>query len=83
MQRLGSSQSMSKAFIAPCLPRLHCTWQQKLIASPRSDSVRHVLRVGPRDESPNLLLVAGKEVALVNGKSLQPLWRFNTSSVIR
>lgn len=48
-----------------------------------SDSVRHVLRVGQRDESPNLLLVAGKEVALVNGKSLQPLWRFNTSSVIR
>lgn len=48
-----------------------------------SDSMRQVLRVGETDDPPNLLLVTGKEVALVDGKKLQLLWRFNTSSVLR
>lgn len=48
----------------------------------RADSVRKVLRVG-ETETPNLLLVTGKEVALVDGNSLQLLWRMNTSSVLR
>ncbi|XP_051274609.1 protein FAM234A [Dicentrarchus labrax] len=49
----------------------------------KSDSMRQVLRTGETDDSPNLLLVTGKEVALVNGKNLQLLWRFNSSSVLR
>ncbi|XP_044035611.1 protein FAM234A isoform X1 [Siniperca chuatsi] len=47
-----------------------------------SDSVKQVLRTGETDDSPNLLLVTGKEVASVDGKNLQLLWRFNTSSVL-
>ncbi|XP_035527502.1 protein FAM234A [Morone saxatilis] len=54
-----------------------------LIPIYESDSVRQVLRAGETDDSPNLLLVTGKEVALVNGKNLQLLWRFNSSSVLR
>ncbi|KAG8009092.1 hypothetical protein GBF38_011701 [Nibea albiflora] len=44
-----------------------------------SDSVKQVLTAG---DSPNLLLVTGKEVALVDGRKLQLQWKFNTSSVI-
>ncbi|KAI3365630.1 hypothetical protein L3Q82_010700, partial [Scortum barcoo] len=47
-----------------------------------SDSMRQVLRTGETNDPPNLLIVTGKEVALVNGKSLQLLWRFNISSVL-
>jgi len=46
----------------------------------RSDSVRRVLRI--RGGPPNLLLVTGSEVALVDGKRLQLLWRFNSSSIL-
>ncbi|XP_056285502.1 protein FAM234A [Pseudoliparis swirei] len=45
-----------------------------------SDSVRRVLRI--RGGPPNLLLVTGSEVALVDGKRLQLLWRFNSSSIL-
>ncbi|KAM3592365.1 uncharacterized protein V6R79_017319 [Siganus canaliculatus] len=47
-----------------------------------SDSVKQVLRTGEAEGTPNLLVVAGKEVALVEGKNLQQLWRFNTSSLV-
>lgn len=47
-----------------------------------SGSVKQVLRTGETDETPNLLIVTGKEVALIDGKNLQLLWRFNTSSVL-
>ncbi|CAK6964116.1 protein FAM234A [Scomber scombrus] len=47
-----------------------------------SDSLKQVLKIGETDKSPNLLLVTGNEVALVDGKKLQPLWSFNTSSVL-
>lgn len=47
-----------------------------------SDSVKQVLRTGETDETPNLLIVTGKEVALIDGKNLQLLWRFNSSSVL-
>ncbi|XP_034415036.1 protein FAM234A [Cyclopterus lumpus] len=46
-----------------------------------SDSVRQVLRIRVMGRLPNLLLVTGNEVALVDGKRLQLLWRFNTSSI--
>ncbi|XP_023255914.1 protein FAM234A [Seriola lalandi dorsalis] len=47
-----------------------------------SDSVRQVLRTDETQDPSNLLLVTGKEVALVDGKNLHLLWRFNTSSVL-
>ncbi|XP_041818713.1 protein FAM234A [Chelmon rostratus] len=47
-----------------------------------SDSVKQVLRTGETDDTPNLLLVTGKEVVLVDGKDLHLLWTFNTSSVL-
>ncbi|XP_042364418.1 protein FAM234A [Plectropomus leopardus] len=47
-----------------------------------SDSVRRVLRTGETDDPPNLLVVTAKDVALVDGKHLQLVWRFNTSSVL-
>ncbi|XP_010734574.3 protein FAM234A [Larimichthys crocea] len=47
-----------------------------------SDSVKQVLTTGETGDSPNLLLVTGKEVALVDGRKLQLQWKFNTSSVI-
>ncbi|XP_073345640.1 protein FAM234A [Pagrus major] len=53
-----------------------------LVTVYESDSMRKVLRAGETDEPPNLLLVMAKEVALVDGKNLQLLWRFNTSSVL-
>ncbi|XP_036936880.1 protein FAM234A [Acanthopagrus latus] len=62
-------------------------WEEKanptsgLVPVYEADSVRKVLRVG-ETETPNLLLVTGKEVALVDGNSLQLLWRMNTSSVL-
>lgn len=49
----------------------------------RSDSLRQVLKAGQTDDLPNLLLVAEKEVVLIDGKNLQLLWRFNTTSVLR
>ncbi|XP_060884549.1 protein FAM234A [Labrus mixtus] len=48
----------------------------------KSDSVKQVLRVGETGNPPNLLIVTGKDVALIDGKSLKLLWRFNTSSVL-
>lgn len=62
-------------------------WEEKanptsgLVPVYESESVRKVLRVG-ETETPNLLLVTGKEVALVDGNNLQLLWRMNTSSVL-
>lgn len=47
-----------------------------------SDSVRQVLRIGETEDPPDLLLVTGREVAVVSGKNLQLLWRFNTTSVL-
>ncbi|XP_030019014.1 protein FAM234A [Sphaeramia orbicularis] len=45
-----------------------------------SDSLMRMLRT---DTDPfNLLLVTGKEVALVDGQTLQLLWKYNTSSVL-
>lgn len=44
------------------------------------------MKVGGADESSsssNLLLVTGSEVALVDGKNAELLWKFNTSSVLR
>lgn len=42
-----------------------------------------MLKTDETDDSSNLLVVAGKEVALLDGKHLELLWRFNTSSVLR
>ncbi|XP_040885269.1 protein FAM234A [Toxotes jaculatrix] len=53
-----------------------------LVSIYESDSVRQVLKTDEADVSSNLLLVTGKEVALVDGKNLQLLWKFNTSSVL-
>lgn len=47
-----------------------------------SDSVRQVLRIAEKEDPPNLLFVTGREVAMVSGKNLQPLWRINTTSVL-
>ncbi|KAM9837320.1 protein FAM234A isoform 1-T2 [Aulostomus maculatus] len=48
-----------------------------------SDSLRHVVKIGGTDEPSNLALVTGQEVAVIDGKNLQLLWKFNTSSVLR
>lgn len=45
--------------------------------------VSRMLKTDETDDSSNLLVVAGKEVALLDGKHLELLWRFNTSSVLR
>ncbi|XP_074518634.1 protein FAM234A [Halichoeres trimaculatus] len=47
-----------------------------------SDSVKQVLRVGETGDPPNLLIVTGKEVALIDGNSLKTLWTLNTTSVL-
>ncbi|XP_069547546.1 protein FAM234A [Brachyistius frenatus] len=47
-----------------------------------SKAVRQVLRTEEADESSNLLVVTETQVALVDGKKMQLLWRFNTSSVL-
>uniref|UniRef100_A0AAX7V508 FAM234A/B beta-propeller domain-containing protein n=1 Tax=Astatotilapia calliptera TaxID=8154 RepID=A0AAX7V508_ASTCA len=44
--------------------------------------VSRMLKTDETDDSSNLLVVAGKEVALLDGKHLELLWRFNTSSVL-
>lgn len=61
----------------------HCGFNCYLYGLCRFDSVRQVVKAGRADESSNLLLVSGSEVALIDGKNLQLLWRFNTSSVLR
>lgn len=45
--------------------------------------MRQVLKAGQTDDLPNLLLVTEEEVVLIDGKNLQLLWRFNTTSVVR
>uniref|UniRef100_A0A3Q4I6A2 Family with sequence similarity 234 member A n=1 Tax=Neolamprologus brichardi TaxID=32507 RepID=A0A3Q4I6A2_NEOBR len=45
-------------------------------------AVSRMLKTDETDDSSNLLVVAGKEVALLDGKHLELLWRFNTSSVL-
>lgn len=45
-------------------------------------AVSRMLKTDETDDSSNLLVVAGKEVALIDGKHLELLWRFNTSSVL-
>ncbi|XP_071782818.1 protein FAM234A [Centroberyx gerrardi] len=63
-------------------------WESKASATSdlvpiyESDSVKQVLQTGKTDEPPNLLLVTGQEVLLVDGSSLQILWRLNTSTVL-
>ncbi|GAA6227935.1 protein FAM234A [Lates japonicus] len=50
-----------------------------------SDSLKQVLKIQGTEESDdpsNLLLVSGREVSVVDGKNLQLLWSFNTSSVL-
>ncbi|XP_019736536.1 protein FAM234A [Hippocampus comes] len=46
------------------------------------DSLRRVARTD-KAQSSNLMLVTGNEVLLIDGKTLQPLWNFNTTSVFR
>ncbi|XP_026207824.1 LOW QUALITY PROTEIN: protein FAM234A [Anabas testudineus] len=53
-----------------------------LVTIYKSDSVRQVVRTEEADDQSNLLLVTEKEVALIDGKNLKLLWRFNTSSVL-
>ncbi|XP_039990684.1 protein FAM234A isoform X2 [Xiphias gladius] len=60
----------------------HANATSGLVPIYESDSVRQVLKTEEKEDPSNLLLVTGKEVALVNGKNLQLLWRFNTSSVL-
>ncbi|XP_019939001.1 protein FAM234A [Paralichthys olivaceus] len=63
-------------------------WEKKasgatgLVPIYESDSVNQVVRREERDDPANLLLVTSTEVALVDGKNLQLLWIFNTSSVL-
>lgn len=63
-------------------------WEKKasnttgLVPIYKSDSVSHVVKREERDGQANLLLVTGTEVALVDGRNLQLLWSFNTSSVL-
>lgn len=47
-----------------------------------SDSVRQVVRTGVTDDTPNLLVVTGKEVVLVDGKNLKVEWIVSTTSVL-
>ncbi|KAM8889086.1 protein FAM234A [Synchiropus picturatus] len=47
-----------------------------------SDSVEKVVRTNQADDSSDLLLVTAQEVVMLSGKSLQPLWRFNITSVL-
>ncbi|XP_061665319.1 protein FAM234A [Syngnathoides biaculeatus] len=54
-----------------------------MVAVYESDSLRRVLRTDDGDQSSNLMLVTGSEVVLMDGKTLQPLWTFNTTTVLR
>ncbi|XP_061613290.1 protein FAM234A [Phyllopteryx taeniolatus] len=47
-----------------------------------SDSLRRVVRTD-KDQTSNLMLVTGSEVVLIDGKTFQPLWTFNTTTVFR
>ncbi|XP_058481957.1 protein FAM234A [Solea solea] len=47
-----------------------------------SDPVRQVLRTQETSDRSNLLLVTENVVTLIDGKTRQQLWRFNTSSVL-
>ncbi|XP_029954176.1 protein FAM234A [Salarias fasciatus] len=47
-----------------------------------SDAMREVVRTEEADETSGLLVVTGREVALVEGKKLQLQWRFNSSSIL-
>ncbi|KAM9774293.1 protein FAM234A isoform 1-T2 [Syngnathus typhle] len=47
-----------------------------------SDLLRRVVRTDTAPSS-NLMLVTGSDVVLIDGKTLQPLWKFNTTSVFR
>ncbi|KAK2820212.1 hypothetical protein Q5P01_023171 [Channa striata] len=55
-----------------------------LVTIYKSDSMKQVVMTEETDEmgQSNLLLVSGNEVALIGGKDLQLLWRFNTTSVL-
>lgn len=61
-------------------------WESKadpktgLVEIYKSDQMKQVLKMAERDNA-NLLLVAGKEVALID-RNLQILWSFNTTSVL-
>ncbi|XP_008301104.1 protein ITFG3 [Stegastes partitus] len=48
----------------------------------QSEAVSRVLRKEEADDSSNLLVVTDKEVALVDGQTLQLLWRVNTSTIL-
>lgn len=45
--------------------------------------MKQVLKTGPTDDVPNLLLVTERDVVLLDGKNLEVLWKVNTSSVLR
>lgn len=45
--------------------------------------MKKVVRTEETNDQSSLLLVTEKEVALLDGKNLMLLWRFNTSSVLR
>ncbi|XP_057681367.1 protein FAM234A [Corythoichthys intestinalis] len=47
-----------------------------------SGSLRHVVKTS-KSESSDLVLVSSREVAKMDGKTLQLLWTFNTTSVLR
>ncbi|XP_028989911.1 protein FAM234A [Betta splendens] len=56
------------------------TATSELITVYQSHSLRQVVRTDETDDRSNVLLITGKEVALIDGKTLKPLWRFNTTS---
>ncbi|CAN9508538.1 unnamed protein product [Ophioblennius macclurei] len=47
-----------------------------------SDGVMDVVRTEEADESSSLMVVTGREVALVDGKKLKLQWIFNSSSIL-
>lgn len=47
-----------------------------------SDAMQSMVRTEEADETSSVLVVTGREVALVEGKRLELQWRFNSSSVL-
>ncbi|XP_070962807.1 protein FAM234A [Oncorhynchus clarkii lewisi] len=63
-------------------------WERKandssgLVSIYESGTLRYVLRTGKAEGPSNLLLVTGGSVVLIDGDSLNLLWRVNTSTVL-
>lgn len=53
-----------------------------LVTVYESPSLRYVQRTAKTGSTSNLLLATGEGVVLIDGGSLQPLWRVNTSTVL-